>query len=363
VSLHSFQWAMIPAASENVTQLGAADLTTVQNAVNAAAAGDTIRLPQSASSMWTGSLSIAKAIKLDLYGSTITRNGTFAAALVDITTVAGGPFRMTRGNFLNSVGRNEGSNQPNYFEIGGGFSNPKFRIDNCTFGTCGGSLSSHGRISDSLGLVDHNSFTTGDGAGAGGEIIHCEGYGGSAETGWQYAVSPGSNDAVYIEDNTFTGTSPDQYFGGASAVQAYYGARWVFRHNTMNFVQVDNHGTAGNRGGRWFEIYDNHFYIASGKNQSALISLRAGSGVVFNNLLTTLGNSPGIDIYEEDTGTYPLQDQVGRGQNQTLDPLYIWSNDFGDSVSQGDIQLNRDYYRSTRSGYSAYTYPHPMQSA
>ena len=108
-------------------------------------------------------------------------------------------------------------------------------------------------------LVDHCEFI----AGSASEIIHNEAYGAdmsSKAKGWSNNVTPGSADAVYIEDCTFS-KSPyqDQYFWGTSALQSYYGGRTVFRHNVCNFAQVDQHGTPGMIGARWFEIYENTF--------------------------------------------------------------------------------------------------------
>jgi hypothetical protein len=69
---------------------------------------------------------------------------------------------------------------------------------------------------------------------------------------------------------------------------------------------------------------------------------------------------------------YPCRDQIGRGSNQTLQPIYAWSNatTTGVTVTLGQdycghmtdvVQENRDYYNSTMPGYTAYTYPHPLR--
>lgn len=54
--------------------------------------------------------------------------------------------------------------------------------------------------------------------------------------------------------------------------------------------------------------------------------------------------------------------------SQALEPIYIWNNtDNGGSVevsnnaSDQSVQLNRDYYLNAPSGYTAYTYPHPLR--
>ena len=64
---------------------------------------------------------------------------------------------------------------------------------------------------------------------------------------------------------------------------------------------------------------------------------------------------------EEDTGPYPEEFQVGRGKNQTPDPLYIWNNPNIRAAGDDLVQLNRDYYLNTpRPGYVPLTYPHPL---
>ncbi|MFA5962336.1 MAG: hypothetical protein WC848_06670 [Parcubacteria group bacterium] len=130
--------------------------------------------------------------------------------------------------------------------------------------------------------------------------------------------------------------------------------------------QIDQHGTPGMIGARWWEIYDNTFNNGvPHASQCCFISLRAGSGVVFNNHHTGVsqdGNS--IDLYEEDSG-YPALYQIGRGKNQALDPAYVWDNDLFfsvDSQTPNMVQENRDYYLFAKPDYIPYTYPHPLRN-
>jgi hypothetical protein len=79
----------------------------------------------------------------------------------------------------------------------------------------------------------------------------------------------------------------------------------------------------------------------------------------------------------EGTNGYPCRDQIGRGSNQVLQPLYAWNNMAGsysvplwvdsDSDCAGRtgniIQRGRDFYDNTSlSGYTTFTYPHPLRS-
>ncbi|RJR18175.1 MAG: hypothetical protein C4582_11990 [Desulfobacteraceae bacterium] len=66
---------------------------------------------------------------------------------------------------------------------------------------------------------------------------------------------------------------------------------------------------------------------------------------------------------------YPCLDQVGRGQGQSAEPIYIWGNSgndavvlFGDGAAglENYIVEQRDYIRGVMPGYVPYEYPHPL---
>jgi hypothetical protein len=201
----------------------------------------------------------------------------------------------------------------------------------------------------------------------------------------------------FVEDNTFTftPTGSPAFFQGTSAIQSYFGARTVVRHNSIHNMQVDQHGTCGLVYARWWEIYENTFFTdVANASQSNYMALRGGSGVAFNNHHQGTNEATGFITLTEDctSGTYPIQDQIGRGLNQNYSPVYIWGNDADMTVNSGnatDVQLSRDYFTSaaqpaslvrcevaTDSGvaeggtgtcagtynYAPYTYPHPVVS-
>jgi hypothetical protein len=129
-------------------------------------------------------------------------------------------------------------------------------------------------------------------------------------------------------------------------------------------AQIDQHGTPGMIGARWWEIYENTFSTTvANASQCCYITLRAGSGVVFNNHHTGVNQVTGsIDLYEEDTG-YPARYQIGRGKNQVSDPAYVWNNDASMPVGSQTptmVQVNRDYYLTQKPNFTPYTYPHPL---
>jgi hypothetical protein len=355
--------ATINSASASRSDVGAA----VSTAVN----GDTVLLPAGQSATWTSELSFTKGITLDLNGCTITRNISTNARVIVATGVNGFTTRITGGTF--SGGSTGTGFNARYIRVNSTATGP-VRVDHCVFNDSGGSsimfetYHTTGQV-----LLDHCTFN----ANSVCEIIHNNGYGAGQTGGWAVDVTPGSLDAFYIEDCTFN----KLFAGSAGALHAIangYGSRTVFRHNVVDNMDFDNHGTAGAVGGRWFEVYDNQWFSDAGL--AKVFQIRGGSGVIFNNTLTNLPGASGsrsTNLWEEDSGAYPELYQVGRGKNQALDPLYINNNTVIDSGGgtggmqielQGPnvanlIQVNRDYFIGTRPSYTAAAYPHDLQGA
>jgi hypothetical protein len=330
----------------------------VQEAIDSVAGGGTVMLPECSAS-WNSPVTIpaSKGITLDGNGSTIARGSLPDwSPLIRMAPNTAMSSRITGFNFTDSK-----SIQGYFIVVSGGTeTSAKFRIDHCTF--TGLHVLRHiGVHAPVYGLIDNNVFTW----SSNNEVIHNEAYGASSTAGWTNEVIPGSADALYIEDNTFTNITSGNpaYFWGGSAVQGYYGSRTVIRYNTMNMAQIDMHGTAGMTGARWWEIYENTFNVVQNGNQDKYIGIRAGSGVIFNNHKSGFANqgAGGIQLIEEDSG-YPALYQIGRGKNQMLDPAYVWGNDPAMNVGSGssNVQVNRDYFLSAKPGYIPYAYPHPM---
>ena len=92
----------------------------------------------------------------------------------------------------------------------------------------------------SYGLIDHNVMdcTTMSGSV---QMITIEGsHGGNdgGHTPWSQPLALGTNQAVYVEDNVITYGSEDE-----DMMDAYTGARIVFRHNTVFNAAIGFHGT------------------------------------------------------------------------------------------------------------------------
>lgn len=262
------------------------------------------------------------------------------------------------------------------------------------------------------GLIDNNQFNSSDG---GYQAILIEPYLTSGETNlgetmWADAPGEGTANAVYIEDNTVTHNQVT-----TALVDSNCGARVVTRYNSITNAIIYSHGPGqgGNcRGMQWMEVYNNT--LTTSLSMYSPITYRSGSGVVFNNTVSTSGagawsangfvldvpragcgagvtcktsgiyvtrcdgTQAAVDGNEESAAGYPCMDQPGVGYgaltSQTKSPLYEWengsyhftvaNNETSDPHSSDHIQANRDYYNSTaKTGYTAYAYPHPLQNA
>jgi hypothetical protein len=343
----------------------------VQAAIDAARDGDTVVLPGPCSATWNTTVNVpgTKGILLDGSGVTIERgsvgddDGILSVSLNTTTAT-----RVTGFAFVFKAGQDVPNGLFIAVQAAGFDGYPTYRLDHLTF-TAEGALGTAIAVQASQGLIDHCAFTWT--AINGGEMIHNLGYLAENTQGWtSIDITPGGADAVYIEDNVFNNRISDNpaYYWGGSAAQSYYGARTVFRHNLCNNCQIDQHGTAGAVGARWWEIYENTFNTTDLNGaQSDYIVLRGGSGVVFNNHVAGFANNGAgaIHMYEEDPG-YPALYQVGRGKNQLSAPAYLWGNDSAMAISSDDprqIALDRDYYLTPRPGYAPYTYPHPLTAS
>lgn len=357
----------------------------IQAAINSSVTGDIITVP-SGNCTWTGNVSIPNSKRIVLSGAgmnstVITRNPVG----LTITLNQSGS-RVTGFSFINGKIEADGYD---------------FRIDHCrmsfSFWSDGIAIMSRNvnPAVISTGVIDNCDFHNMRVLVNGTNYMLNEN---NAQHGlWASPLRLGTAEAVYIEDNTFT--------GGVNAVDGNYGGRYVFRNNTLNDVYIEAHSVqATNRAIRKWEIYFNTINQVN-KAMWVPMFLRGGTGVIFNNSLTgnwTLpqialdnvrscdsagvggkcdGSSPWDGAGEKG---YPCRDQVGRSTDQWLwttanpyppqahEPAYAWNNKHGanDVVffqhncdqSKSHIQPNRDYYNNVQKpGFTPYTYPHPLR--
>jgi len=366
------------AATRTAASCSAAD---VQAAIDAAIAGDTVMVP-SGSASWSGGVYLRKAITL--------KGGN------------GGTTTITDGS-LNFIANDA---RFCYFTFTGG----SIEVSGCT-----------------RGLIDHITLNS---TSASIEFIHVYG----PNNAWASDSTIGTAENIFVEDCSFTAGG-----GSAQCTHVNYNGRVVFRHNTITSMKFDMHGIWSNgspsnycnwttytdpgyisnaHSARHCEVYANTW---NGGASNGCMELRGGTGVIYNNTMTIGAAADSITLRDycasstdgnccgtKCPANYPWRDQIGRGKNQTLEPMYLWNNTAnGDQLvgyyhsetpndwhkiihfesilsaahvtACGELdpgwtsggatmcdmtsvaQENRDYYVSQRSGYVAYTYPHPLQ--
>jgi hypothetical protein len=364
------------------------DAASVQAAINSAASGDTVTVP-AGTCAWSAVVKIPEKMDITLQGAgagvtTINATSTGGQAL----WVGVGNRRVTGLTFICG-----------YIQIDG----QDWRIDHNAF-TCdsfqAGVYVTGYRPQDSpKGLIDHNTFLNRRVIVYGYPAVSLSELNGTTQ--WFDPLALGTDEAVYVEDNSFTYT----VFG--NAIDCEHGGRYVFRHNTVTDTYLEAHSAQGlSRACRKWEIYENTITQSSFAVYRPMF-LRGGTGVVFNNSITGTwgekylvvdnardftnygapvglcnGSSP-FDGNAETTG-WPCLDQIGRGGDssifngtpppypvQTSEPAYFWNNTIGGvlasvSVDNGStihVHADRDYFvnKGPKPLYTPYQYPHPLQ--
>lgn len=343
-----------PPQGGNVITASSCSSSDVQSAIGSSVTGDTVELPAPCSATWDpGAVTIpdTKAITLDGNGAVITRSDSSSnVPVIQVTAHASEVTRVTEMD-MRYVGTNANGAFLDVYTSLSDTAAPLFRVDHNTFNS--NNVYQLRIIGAGHGLIDHNTFLW----SGNNEVIHILGWGPGDTTGWSNDVYPGTERMTYVEDNTFINSANPNWLSGKTA--AFYGARSVFRFNTLHMTTIDNHGTGGSVGARWWEIYKNNFTVGDGEEIGRFIQQRAGSGVIFDNPSPAEeGDAQDLTLWEEDTG-YPAAYQIGRGKctgspctsgsNQSLEPAYIWLKDADmplnvQEASASQIVANRDYY-------------------
>ena len=393
-------------ASAETLTVPSCELAAVQSAVDSAVNGDTVQIP-AGDCTWDDALGWSnKSIAVIGAGMDATTITTAGGGL-HITATTDASFRVSGLTFTGSPPghpaiiniASNGSPTPvkgwridhvrlSYLEENGitgayitGMSWGLF--DNCVFeGT--------GYVTiESASYVDADGWPPGP-SGLGG-------------TSWEWPLGLGTDEAIYVEDCVFDFTSDS-----ISAINdQVYGARQVFRHNTINHAFFQTHATRGDdRGGLKYEIYSNTFN-GSGFIWPALI--RSGTGVIFDNQVSGYQNDSfvvdnqrtcidyeglfprcdgGASIDGNVAGElgWPCLDQIGRAPGpigaQPSAPLHAWNNGESEVVVNGDFDLCLDgqpkldthikasphsngevdfVNGSAPTGYTPFVYPHPLR--
>lgn len=240
---------------------------------------------------------------------------------------------------------------------------------------------------DSYGVIYNNRFV--------GNLLDGSGYGVVVYGGERWpALELGERNAhaTFIEDNYFE--------DNRHSVASNYGARYVFRYNTLvntsrawRSVAIDAHGIQGpgEMGSRSWEVYKNVLKTQGSTTTAQAIKMRGGDGVIFDNQIdagfgysvvlrlewyengdercldangdATGGKAPGV------AGAYPA-DWLGQTRR-----AWIWGNTWGSAPQrlrfddcEYYFQEGRDFFqRAPTPGelgyeYKPYTYPHPLRA-
>jgi hypothetical protein len=364
---------------------------TVQNAINSSSDRDVLACPAGSWS-WSSVSIVNRNITLQGAGIGITNISITAGGGIGATSNNTKAFRITGFTFT-STGNFGTDSGWALMMIQGGHG---WRIDHNRFVIYADVISYNGgngiyTKNDVSGLIDHNRFEKGGGPGC----MHASTFIdqiGTVAWGWASGQISAFDHTVFIEDNYFY--NPDAC--SAHNAHAFYGTGGIYvaRHNEIHGMNQDSHGLCATQGTREYEVSSNTWIGVPGNTLYAVLHPRGGTGVMYNNSWSgslTYGywfeeyrtqpsppcstgvtyNVPGFGVVTASSSCpegYPCAQQIGRGQNNSSDPLYIWNNS-GSSNLRNDapsyIQSGRDYYlnQGAKPGYTPYPYPHPLAAA
>ncbi|HVN81781.1 MAG TPA: hypothetical protein VMW38_22540 [Terriglobia bacterium] len=400
------------------------NISDVQAAVNAAASGDTVTIPACSQTNWSSTLTINVGITLQgagqsntIIGDNVNKGGSSCSGggpLVAWNVTSPNSMRMT-GMTIVGVATDPGVCQRGHVTVNG--STHSMRIDHLTINPA--QTVSIYIDGDIWGVIDHLTHV---GQFVNGVRVEHRNWNGFSswndswgDASWNTAINYGSGEGLYIEDSSFTSTDPN-FIGGAT--DCFSGGRLVFRHNTISMYNNQSHGADSDqrhRACRWQEIYNNTYTYSNISNLAFISWIRGGTGVFYNNTVTASGYSnkivqvvncrdasagcgggpnytpwgacDGSSSYDQNSGGgYRCVDQPGAGTSKllgpdpsgtvtpaniwvgnVLDPIYVWNNTLNGSANNTvggstNVTASRDYYTGlARPGYTAYTYPHPLQ--
>ena len=303
------------------------DYASVNSCVSAASVGDTINV-SAGSATWNSTLIITKGINLIGAGSASTIITTTAhpgIAYAPAVGAADDPFRLSGFTFNKATGYSilQWGNINNAPTALGNNKLTKGRVDHCVFASTGTATPLVWLYPGTYGVFDNNTFNAYTYA-----FRATDNTDGSA--GWKYwGWTPGTSDAVYVENNTFNFSATVDNCGTSS--QGSH--RWVFRYNTFNvnsssysFFDAHGNGHPYYASVQISNLYGNKF--VAGNNTGQIHGQRGGQSFAFFNDWQTTGSRPTFKIQEEDAdsnGPGPATNAV-TGQPQHVYNSYYFNN-------------------------------------
>jgi hypothetical protein len=263
-------------AAATTIKAKSASQSDVAAAIGSAADGDTVTIPDGTAS-WTRKLQIKKGITIQGagVGATIIKDSVQSGQLIQWTLAGGYPSRITGIEFQDGGRVNTIDAPGGILHIDGSNTNGStFRFDHCKWNNLNGAT-----VFDTvIGVIDHNTFVF-DRFGCAiypyGSHWDGQDYG---DGSWAAPTGYGSSQFLFIEDNTFTHSQKNLQ----GMIDAYAGARFVARHNTIFNSLITNHGTESTgrtRGCRAMEIYDNNY---TGTNLNKFLGGSRSGGTLFH---------------------------------------------------------------------------------
>lgn len=384
---YSYTVSAYDAAGNNSAQSGSANATTqagggngtvvnaatcsqadVQSAVNAAADGNTVVVPNGTCT-WNDPVRLSNTkgvtLRCQTVGSCLINVGGTAVLFDTLTGINTRFYRISGFTFRN----NPGSNYIIWIAAVSTGTLTQVRIDHNTFTNLGASsiaiLFGHTQAAANYyGVVDHNTLANPNSV----IFFHWIGQQNPAPPPSQF----GTANNMFIEDNTIAMTTMTN--AGAGCTDSWGGAAVVFRHNSTLNCLVTSHGVVHAGGPQNFELYENSLRVDGGAaGQGVADGYRLfhhqGSGefIAFNNTFTAqpgvpkngdplemthyrsappnvagYGDPPGrCDGSKAIDGSgpfgYPCWRQPGRDFAKNMKPMYVWNNRWSDTGAKIDM--------------------------
>jgi len=338
---------LAPKASAGAIAVTSCSLPDVQAAVDRAVDGDEVTIP-AGNCTWSAPVVFADKnvyVRGAGIGQTVITSNQEFIFYVGISNPAKGSFRI--GNMTLTGGVTTDVIKVTSAAIAA-VPSGRWRIDHIHFNFRSSQRSGVHVSGVNYGLVDHNVFDWYQGIvirhSFGLNSEDCSGLGSNYATyAGNFASSLpadfGTNNFVFVEDNTFTsyrndGVPMDVYDSSAG------GGRVVFRYNNVKNGRFYNHWTRGCEvAAQVMEVYNNSWTLGSTSNADPgqVARIEGGTGVFFNNYSTYNNGAPYIVLDDRRSGGFggPVSNEAGAGTWGYCDGTHKWDGNAGDPSAPG----------------------------